>query len=280
MKIFAIGDVQGCFDELQLLLKSLAFQPGIDKLWFTGDLVNRGPQSLEVLRYVKSLGNSAITALGNHDLHLLAVASDHSRLAHGDTLLPILEATDREDLLNWLRFRPLCHYDADLNCLLIHAGLPPQWSINNTIQYAQEVESILQGDNFEDYFGKMYGDMPRFWCNSLTGWDRYRYITNALTRMRYIDNSNGLCLSAKGPLGTQPHDCVPWFDAAERKSRGTTIVFGHWSTLGYYCQKNVIALDSGCLWGGALTAVDITDKTPTKTFQIKCNGRRKPQLSI
>jgi len=279
MKIFAIGDIQGCFDELQLLLKSLDFKPELDKLWFTGDLVNRGPKSLEVLRYVKSLGDSVITVLGNHDLHLLAVACGHGQLADGDTLSQTLEAPDSEELLNWLRFRPLCHFDAGLNCLLIHAGLAPQWSVAKTIEYAREVESILQSDDYTEFFCKMYGDLPRYWSESLVGWDRYRYITNALTRLRYLDINNEFCLSAKGPVGTQPHDCLPWFNAANRKSRDTTIVFGHWSTLGYYHQDNVIALDTGCLWGGALTAVDLTDNSNAspQIFQVSCRGEQLPK---
>jgi len=278
MKIFAIGDVQGCFDELQQLIMLLDFNPKVDKLWFTGDLVNRGPKSLQVLRYVKSLGERAITVLGNHDLHLLAIACGHGRLSDGDTLTPILEASDRDELLRWLRCRPLCHFDNDLNCLLIHAGLPPQWNVVNTIAYAREVEAILRSGDYKGYFSKLYGDLPRFWHDSLVGWDRYRYITNALTRLRYIDASDGFCLSAKGPIGTQPHGCQPWFDARHRKSRESTIVFGHWSALGYYRQDKLIALDSGCLWGGALTAVDLTDiSNPSqRMFQIKCKGKRLP----
>ena len=280
MKIFAIGDVQGCFDELQLLLKALDFKPGQDMLWFTGDLVNRGPKSLEVLRYVKSLGDGAITVLGNHDLHLLAVACGHGQLADGDTLSQILEAPDTEELLHWLRFRPLCHFDADLNCLLIHAGLAPQWSAAKTMDYAREVESKLQSDDYIEFFSKMYGDLPQFWCDSLVGWDRYRYITNVLTRLRYLDINDGFCLSAKGPIGTQPHDCLPWFNAANRKSSDTTIIFGHWSTLGYYHRDNVIALDSGCLWGGALTAVNLTDnsRASPQIFQINCKGEQVPSV--
>jgi len=179
-----------------------------------------------------------------------------------------------------LRYRPLCHFDPDLNCLLIHAGLAPQWSVAKTIEYAREVESILQSDDYTEFFAKMYGDLPRYWSESLVGWDRYRYITNALTRLRYLDVNDEFCLSAKGPTGTQPHDCLPWFDAANRKSRDTTIVFGHWSTLGYYCQDNVIALDTGCLWGGALTAVNLSDKSSAspQIFKIDCKGEQVPKI--
>ncbi|HEX23187.1 MAG TPA: symmetrical bis(5'-nucleosyl)-tetraphosphatase, partial [Chromatiales bacterium] len=232
MAIYAIGDIQGCFDELQALLAMCRFDPAVDRLWFTGDLVNRGPDSLKVLRFVRGLGEGAITVLGNHDLHLLAVAEGLGKLHKPDTLQAILDAPDRDELLHWLRQQPLLYHDADLNAALVHAGLPPQWDLREARAYSVEVETVLRGDDYREFFTHMYGDKPRRWAMGLTGWDRLRFIVNCFTRLRFCRADGELCLKAKGEPGTQPAGCVPWFQAPGRRSTQTQIIFGHWSTLG------------------------------------------------
>ena len=276
MAIYAIGDVQGCYDELMALLDLIHFNPGVDTLWFTGDIVNRGPKSLEVMRFVKGLDNSAVVVLGNHDLHLLAIACGHSKLRKDDTLKEILKAEDRDDLLNWLRARPLLHFDANLGIHLIHAGVPPQWTISQAQQYAMEVESILRSERFSKYFENMYGNKPVRWKTTLTGWDRMRFITNCFTRLRYVDSGGKLCLGAKGPIGSQPQSCLPWFQHPARQTKEGLFVFGHWSTLGYYQHDGVIALDTGCLWGGKLSAVRLDTGTAVREpVQVPCAPGRE-----
>ena len=273
MAIYAIGDVQGCYRELQLLLMSLQFDPARDRLWFAGDLVNRGPHSLEVLRFVRDLGAAALTVLGNHDLHLLAAAADPARVKARDTLHPILDAPDRDELLDWLRHRPLLHHDAELGYTLVHAGLPPQWDLPLAQACAREVEEALRGTH-TDYFAHMYGDEPRRWSNDLAGWERLRFITNCLTRLRYCGGDGHLALGHKGAPGSQPAGLVPWFEAPRRRSRNLNILFGHWSTLGAYTAPGIFALDSGCLWGGQLTALRL-DGEPRWT-RVPCAGVRVP----
>jgi bis(5'-nucleosyl)-tetraphosphatase (symmetrical) len=280
MAIYAIGDVQGCYDELMALLGLIRFDPAADTLWFTGDIVNRGPKSLSVLRFVKELGEGAVTVLGNHDLHLLAIASGHSKLRKDDTLKEILKADDSEELLTWLRNRPLLHHDANLGIYMLHAGLPPQWTVEQTLQCAKEVENILRGDRFEKYFENMYGNKPVRWKPSLTGWDRLRFITNCFTRLRYVDSDGKLCLGAKGSIGSQPANFIPWFQHPARQTKEVLCVFGHWSTLGYYNGNGVIALDSGCLWGGKLTAVRLDiDAVERISYQVSCKEACKPNKS-
>lgn len=276
MAIYAIGDVQGCYDELRALLDLIGFSTNTDTLWFTGDLVNRGPKSLDVLRFVKDLGEKAVTVLGNHDLHLLAIASGHSKLRKDDTLKQILKADDSEELLTWLRHQPLLYHDAGLGMYLLHAGLPPQWTLEQTQQCAMEVENILRSDRHDKYFENMYGNKPVKWKPSLSGWSRMRFITNCFTRLRYVDNDGRLCLGAKGPIGSQPDSCIPWFQHPRRQSIEATCVFGHWSTLGFYTGNGVIALDSGCLWGGKLTALRLdTEAGVHDPVQLPCKpGRR------
>lgn len=278
MATYAIGDVQGCYGELMALLDLIRFCPRTDTLWFTGDLVNRGPNSLAVLRYVKSLGERAVTVLGNHDLHLLAIYSGHSKLRKDDTLSEILNAEDCDELLTWLRHRPMLYRDAGLDISLLHAGLPPQWTMEQAQQCAIEVESILRGDRHSKYFENMYGNKPGRWKPSLTGWDRMRFITNCFTRLRYVDSDGRLCLGAKGPIGSQPLGCMPWFLHPARQTQEATCVFGHWSTLGFYQGDGVIALDSGCLWGGKLTAARL-DMEPgqRQPLQVPCNAARQPK---
>lgn len=255
MAIYAIGDVQGCFDELQALLKLIDFQPGHDRLWFTGDLVNRGPKSLQVLRFVKGLASDAVTVLGNHDLHLLAVAEGNDRYRYNDTFDDVLNAPDGDELLDWLRHRPLLHHDTELGYTLIHAGLPPQWDLVQAEACAGEVEAVLRGRSYGEYFEHMYGNQPELWSDNLTGWERLRFITNCFARMRYCDKDGRLALEEKGAPGSQTDGYLPWFTAPGRRCADLNIIFGHWSTLGEYTGPGIYPLDSGCVWGGSLTAL-------------------------
>jgi bis(5'-nucleosyl)-tetraphosphatase (symmetrical) len=281
MSTYAIGDIQGCFNELQHLLEVIRFDPGQDVLWFTGDLVNRGPHSLEVLRFIKQLEERAIVVLGNHDLHLLAVAYGNlEHLKSKDTLTAILQAPDREELLEWLRQRPFLHHDPSLGYSLIHAGLPPQWDLSQACQYAHEVEEVLHGERVVDYMNHLYGDKPNQWSEQLTGWGRLRFITNCLTRLRYCTAEGRLALKNKGaPVleHSQLQAEKPWFLWAHRASRESTIIFGHWSTLGFYAANGVYGLDTGCLWGGALTALRLEDK---EVFRVSCPGACVPTGDI
>lgn len=270
MAFYAIGDVQGCFDELMRLLERLGFSDHDDYLWFTGDLVNRGPKSLDTLRFIKSLGTHAVTVLGNHDLHLLAVAQGHERYHHKkDTLREILQAPDRAELVDWLRHRPLMHYDATLGFALIHAGLPPQWDVRQALAAAAEAECALRADNYAAYLGEMYGNEPDQWSESLCGEERLRFIINCFTRLRFCDARGRLALEEKGAPGSVPAPWLPWFAVPGRRSADVNIVFGHWSTLGLYSGDNVYALDSGCLWGGALSALRLDGPLRTR-YSIAC----------
>ncbi len=274
MPTYAIGDIQGCFDQLQQLLERIEFDPGKDEIWFTGDLVNRGPKSLETVRFVKRLGKSAVTVLGNHDLHLMAVDAGVGKLNSGsDTLADILAAPDREELMLWLRGRPLIHHDAKRNAALLHAGLPPQWEISQAIRCAREVETTLRGPNYRDFLRQMYGNKPDRWHPDLQGWERLRFITNCFTRMRYCRPDGRIDLRAKGRPGTQPDGLLPWFELPDRKSRDTLILFGHWSTLGFHQTDNICALDTGCLWGGRLTTLCLDDSS---VHAIPCPTWRNP----
>ena len=274
MAVYAIGDVQGCFRELQLLLNKLRFDPASDRLWFAGDLVNRGPQSLETLRFVRNLGAAAVTVLGNHDLHLLATVAHAGKLKPKDTLRPILDAPDRAELLDWLRERPLLHHDAELGYTLVHAGLPPQWDLALAQTCAHDVETILRGADHAEFFGHMYGDEPTLWVDELTGWERLRFITNCLTRLRYCDADGRIALAHKGAPGSQPDGLYPWFELPQRGSRDLKIVFGHWSTLGERSDPGVYPLDTGCLWGGQLTALRLDG--PPRWTRLPCAGVRTP----
>ena len=280
MATYAIGDVQGCYNELQQLLEKIKFDPSSDTLWFVGDLVNRGPHSLEVLRFVKGLGGSAITVLGNHDLHLLAISQGNPR--HKDkehTLDQVLAADDREELIDWLRHRPLMHHDAKRGYSLLHAGLPPQWDIPEALARAREMEEVLRGPGFHDYCQQMYGNQPDCWSPSLKGMDRLRFITNCFSRLRYCDLKGRLALREKGVPGSQPKSYLPWFMHPHRASRHDRIIFGHWSTLGYHASNNTWSIDSGCLWGGHLTALRVRKKKKKlKPVHVLCKGACKPEL--
>ncbi len=272
MAVYAIGDLQGCLDELHCLLEHIRFDPAEDVLWFAGDLINRGPQSLETLRFVKSLGDQAVAVLGNHDLHLLAMHAGDERYLHkADTLQPILEAEDYEELTAWLRQRPLLHHDEELQFTMIHAGVPPQWSLKGAKKRAAEVEEVLRSDEYEFFLTDMYGNKPKRWKKSLAGIKRLRYITNCLTRLRFCTPEGKFDMQPKGDIGTQEEGLVPWFRTPGRKTAQERIVFGHWSTLSSREENNVFALDTGCLWGGKLTALRI-DLPEPQWFQVECKS--------
>lgn len=278
MAVYAIGDIQGCFSELQRALDKVAFDPSKDQIWFVGDLVNRGPDSLAVLRFVRSLGDAAISVLGNHDLHLLAMAAGNTSKAGRDSLQEILQAPDRDELLIWLRYRPLLHHDPQLDFAMLHAGLPPQWTMAFAKARAAEVEAVLRSPDHVAYFHHMYGNEPKSWDDQLEGMDRLRFITNCLTRLRFCTAEGKLALKEKGPPGTQKRDhTLPWFDHLHRNSADTRIVFGHWSTLGYVARHNIWAIDTGCLWGGDLTLLRLDGDKP-KPIHYSCAGAQDPAL--
>jgi bis(5'-nucleosyl)-tetraphosphatase (symmetrical) len=260
MARYAIGDLQGCCDELKALLARCDYSADRDELWFVGDLVNRGPKSLETLRFVRSLGANATVVLGNHDLHLLAVAYGSKRKQKdGDTLDEILGAPDREQLLEWLARRPLAVYDEPRGDFLVHAGLAPPWTPRQAAKLAREVEAVLR-DDARSLFDAMYGNKPDRWDEKLRGMDRLRFVINTFTRMRYVERDGTMDLKVKGAPGEQPEHLVPWFDAPERASRDVRVVCGHWSTLGLKRRRDLLALDTGCVWGGSLTAVNLDEE--------------------
>lgn len=275
MAVYAIGDIQGCYDELLRALDRVHFDPVGDRLWCVGDLVNRGPKSLEVLRFVRDLGDAAVCVLGNHDLHLLALAAGNRKHEDDHSLQAILDAPDRDELLCWLRYRPLAHLDQDLDFLMVHAGLPPQWDVATTVASAREVEQVLRGDGHVDYFMQMYGNKPALWDPALEGIARWRFITNCLTRLRFCEPDGHLALKEKGPPGSQQTGRIPWFEHPERATRDQRIVFGHWSTLGFRAEHNAWALDTGCLWGGTLTLLRL-DRQPPAPFGLPCAGQQDP----
>lgn len=266
MSTYAIGDLQGCHEELLELLDEINFDKNKDQLWFVGDLINRGPESLKTLRFVKKLGASAITVLGNHDLHLLAIANGQEQYMHsGDTLEEILAAPDKGELLTWLRQQPLAYQHKDLGFTMIHAGLPPQWETGQACEYAKEVETALVADNFKEYFANMYGNQPDQWSDDLQGWERLRFITNCLTRLRYCDADGRLNFKEKLAPGKQAKDLHPWFEIEYRKSRNDKLIFGHWASLRDYEidyeALNVFPTDMGCVWGGRLVAFRLEDES-------------------
>jgi bis(5'-nucleosyl)-tetraphosphatase (symmetrical) len=275
MAIYAIGDVQGCMKELRSLLAEMAFRPEIDTLWFVGDLVNRGPDSLGALRFVHDLGDRAVTVLGNHDLHLLAAAAGVRRIGPKDTFRDVLEAPDRDELLDWLRHRPLMYVDPKSDIALIHAGLAPQWDRPTALRCAAEVERVLRSDAHAEFLAAMYGDQPDRWSETLTGKGRLRFILNCFTRLRLCARDGRLLFSAQGPAFGRDDDLIPWFDVPNRASAGTGIVFGHWSMLGRYWAPGLCALDSGCVWGGSLTAVRIDCEAP-EWFSVPCPCYSEP----
>jgi bis(5'-nucleosyl)-tetraphosphatase (symmetrical) len=267
MATYAIGDIQGCYDSLQRLLDTCAFDPAGDRLWLVGDLVNRGPKSLETLRLIKSLGNAALTVLGNHDLYLLMVAEGGAKFrGKDDTIQPVLDAPDAGELLAWLRHQPLCHTEGEF--CLVHAGLLPQWTAARARELAREVEATLQGEQFHAFVLNLWGSEPAGWSDDLQGWPRLRVIVNALTRMRFCTPQGVMEFKSKGKLSHAPAGYLPWFDLPGRKSAEAVLVTGHWSALGLKVTPNLLALDSGCQWGGHLTAVRLEDR---RVFQVDCS---------
>jgi bis(5'-nucleosyl)-tetraphosphatase (symmetrical) len=274
MARYAIGDIQGCCDELKTLLGRIDYTPDRDELWFVGDLVNRGPKSLETLRFVRSLGAGATVVLGNHDLHLLALAYGSKRKhREGDTLDEVLDAPDRDQLLEWLLTRPLAVFDEPRGDLLVHAGLLPAWTPRLAAKLAREVEAVLR-DDARTLFDAMYGNKPDKWNDNLRGMDRLRIVINAFTRLRFCGRDGTIDLVFKGAPGEQPEHLYPWFDVPERASRDVRVVCGHWSTLGLKRRKDLLALDTGCIWGGSLTAVNLD--TEDEPVQLACKGHQAP----
>lgn len=267
MATYAVGDIQGCGTEFRLLLEQMRFDPSADRLWLVGDLVNRGPDSLDVLRFVKSLGDTAITVLGNHDLHLLAVAEGVVELSRSDTLDEVLSAPDRDELMAWLRAQRLMHVEGNL--VLVHAGLLPGWTVAQAQQLACEVETALRGKRYHDFFEHMYGNHPKHWQDDLTGYKRLRTITNVFTRMRICTAEGEMEFKFKGEVQDVPAGYMPWFEVPGRASADSTVIFGHWSALGLKVEQRIIALDTGCLWGGPLTAIRLEDR---QLFQVPCNS--------
>ncbi|WP_368542243.1 bis(5'-nucleosyl)-tetraphosphatase (symmetrical) ApaH [Enterobacter soli] len=261
MSTYLIGDVHGCYDELIALLKQVDFTPGRDTLWLTGDLVARGPGSLDVLRYVKSLGDSVRMVLGNHDLHLLAVFAGISRNKPKDRISPLLEAPDADDLINWLRRQPLLQIDEEKKLLMAHAGITPQWDLETAQTCARDVEAVLASDSYPFFLDAMYGDMPNNWSEDLSGLARLRFITNAFTRMRYCFPNGQLDMYCKDTPDNAPAPLKPWFAIPGPVTGEYSVVFGHWASLeGKGTPEGIYGLDTGCCWGGDLTCLRWEDK--------------------
>jgi bis(5'-nucleosyl)-tetraphosphatase (symmetrical) len=270
---YAIGDVQGCDDELRGLLKLLKFSADRDRLWFVGDLVNRGPKSLATLRRVRALADNAVVVLGNHDLHLLAVAHGNQRRRRSDTLDEVLAAPDRDALLEWLAGRPLAH--AEAGDLMVHAGVVPQWTVALTLKLAREIEAALRRDP-RSLFDHMYGNEPDRWSDALAGMDRLRFAINVLTRLRVCTADGRVDLTVKGAPPPPPSPLRPWFEVPGRRSCDARIIFGHWSALGLMLRQGVAGLDSGCVWGGALTALDLDAEPERPPVCVPCSGYQRP----
>lgn len=265
MTRYAVGDLQGCLKPLQCLLKDVDFKPEQDQLWCVGDLINRGPQSLATLRYLKALSdqhpNSLRVVLGNHDLHFLAVALGAVNTKRGDTFEKLLAADDLTELVAWLRLQPLIYSDPSADYSMVHAGIPPIWTLEETHRYAREVEAVLQSDNIDQYFAHMYGNTPDCWQDNLSGWERLRLITNYLTRMRFCSEQGRLDLLNKKDRNDDP-TMAAWFSFEQRRSRDHQVLFGHWASLeGKAEADNVFALDTGCVWGGAMTLLNLEDQS-------------------
>ena len=265
MATYAIGDIQGCFKALTQLLAKIQFKPSQDRLWLVGDLVNRGPDSLQVLQWARGLGERAITVLGNHDLHLLAVAEGFVSAHHGDTLHEILAAPECAELLDWLRHQRMIYAEGDW--VLVHAGLLPQWSVAQALQLGAEVEAVLRADNYRDFLRHLYGNQPDHWDEQLSGVERWRVIVNAMTRLRVCSAAGVMDFKYKGAVQDRPKHTLPWYEIPGRKSAETNIIFGHWSALGLRVGSRHVALDTGCLWGGQLTALRLEDR---QVFQVSC----------
>jgi bis(5'-nucleosyl)-tetraphosphatase (symmetrical) len=271
MATYIVGDIQGCYEELQQMLEMVRFDPAADRFWSVGDLVNRGGQSLQTLRLLHSLGDRFMATLGNHDLYLLKEnwkypkgGSPNRELDH------VLQAHDRAPLMSWLQAMPLAHWSQEHGMLMVHAGVIPQWTVQDTLDCAGEIEQVLRSDKAGKFFKKMSKNWVRRWNPGRTGWKRRRLISNILTRMRFCDANGKILGSASGPPGTQKLPYKPWFKHPGRQTRDVLVVFGHWAALGLRVKKRVICLDSGCVWGGQLTALRLEDR---QVFQVK--GKRK-----
>lgn len=271
MATYAIGDIQGCFHSFQALLHKIGFKPGVDRLWLVGDIINRGTGSLEMLRWAYEHQESLDMVLGNHDLHALAVAAGFVPQHKLDTLQALLEAADADDLLCWLRQQPLLRRDQGY--LMVHAGLLPQWSVDDAEQLAAEVAAVLRGADHLDYLAQMYGNQPALWRDDLQGMDRLRLITNVMTRIRTCTQTGELNLKYTGEAENIPEGYLAWFDVPDRRSADSRIVFGHWSALGLRLRDDISALDTGCLWGGRLTAMRLEDRA---IFQVPCAAEDSP----
>ena len=271
---YLIGDLQGCCDALARLLEKIDFSPSRDRLHLLGDLVNRGPDSLTTLRRLQSLGDAAHCLLGNHDLHLLATAAGVRAPHKGDTLDAILQAPDREALLEWLRRQRLAARAQ--GWLMVHAGVVPQWDAAQVLALAEEVHALLRGPELADFLPQMYGNEPDRWSDALTGAPRLRFIINVLTRIRFCNAKGRLDFKTKEGLGTAPEGFMPWFDVPQRRTAGEPVAFGHWSTLGLVQRPDLLALDTGCVWGGELTAARVADGQVLEIIQVPCAQARKP----
>lgn len=269
--IVAIGDVQGCHDCFSALVTEIDRRFDRPHLWLCGDLVNRGPKSLEMLRWARAHSTRLTCVLGNHDLHLLAVLAQARAPGRQDTLQPIIDAPDRDELIEWLRWQPLAHHEA--GHLLVHAGVLPQWSAATACALAEEVQTALRGERWQEFLKAMYGDEPRRWRDSLQGIERLRVIVNALTRLRFCTAEGKMEFQTKEGAGAAPAGYQPWFEFEHRASRDSTVVFGHWSTLGYLDRPGLLGLDTGCVWGGALTAVRLADR---ERLQVACPQAVRP----
>lgn len=265
MATYAIGDIQGCFEPLRQLLESFRFDVDRDRLWLVGDLVNRGPDSLKTLRFVRALGERAVCVLGNHDLHLISVAAGCAKLGADDTLDEVLQAPDRDELIDWLRHRSMMHRQDEY--ALVHAGLLPDWSVDQALALAQEVEHALRAADYRQLLSNMYGNQPDRWDARLTGFARLRVIVNAMTRMRVCSLDGKMDLRFKGEAQDAPAGTLPWFDVPGRLSGDTSVIFGHWSALGLLLRADAIGLDTGCLWGRQLSAVRLQDR---RLYQVSC----------
>lgn len=268
MTTWAIGDIQGCYEPLRCLLKQIKFKPDRDSLWLAGDLINRGPESLEVLRYVKSLGDSVRVVLGNHDLHFLAVALGGLEPRSKDTFDDVLDAPDCDELADWLRQQPLLYHDKALGYAMVHAGIPPIWSLKKARNLAHEVELVLQSKKAPRFLKAMYGDEPACWSDELSGMTRLRVITNYLTRMRFCSSDGTLDLADKTHTRSARSGFLPWFEHELKGLGEQEILFGHWAALeGHADHPQVHALDTGCIWGGSLTAMSLEDRV---MYQCQC----------
>lgn len=282
MALYLIGDLQGCYDPFLELLQKLDFSPSRDTLYLLGDLVNRGPKSLEVLDNLMNWGSSVQAVLGNHDLHLLAAAQGHRALRQDDTLTPILSSAKKSIYLDWLRHLPLAIHLSlpKKEVLMLHAGVLPSWTLSDALAYAKEVEQVLRSDHASEFFQHMYGNEPSRWSHSLTGFDRLRLITNTLTRCRFANVSDQIELQTKEGAAAAPAGFLPWFEIEGRKTANCLVAFGHWSTLGLKLQDNLIALDTGCVWGGTLSAVELhLDATLGRLEQVACMACCDPNAS-